>query len=152
MEPRGEMLKIAQANLEKDGELAPVALVEFKDDRVIVGLAGWGGTADERRATIAALGLHMAEMEPWRITVASDTYWKASSDPTIDGSLADDVEAQEAIMVASLDRDGRCETLIQPYVRHQSLDALTIEWGESKEMPAQAFLLEPFFESKGDSR
>ena len=143
-----DLLATAQENLRRSGSLLPVLLVEGAKESAIVGIQEFGRTADLRRAQLYAIGVRLAPMRPRRVTAVVDTYWKESDiELPLRRSLADDPEAEEAIVVTSLDSRGLSRLLVCPYERHPRLEGLKIEFKPVLRLPGQAetYLLEAFF-------
>jgi hypothetical protein len=142
----GEMMESARANLREHGELLPVLYVRGESD-LLVGLAGLPGNADARGLLMEMLGRKTAHLRPTLVIAVMDAYMARADALPPSGSLADDPGAEECVMVASLDVEGRSSILVSPYERRPSLDGLAIEFGEVQQWAdgTRLFTLEAFF-------
>lgn len=141
-----EMMETAKANLREHGELLPVLYVRGETE-LLVGLSVLPGDADGRGRLMEAVGRRTAHLRPTLVIAVMDAYIALPGEPPPTGSLADDPGAEECVIVASLDNDGRASVLVCPYERHPSLEGLEIEFGEVQEGfdDARLFTLEAYF-------
>jgi len=140
----------AKRNLERDGYLAPVLLVEVEGgDSALVGINGFGPTVEQRAALLFALGRQLVALRPRRATLVTDAYVKAG-DELPEGSLADDPAATECLCVCSMDRHGRLRVLTVTYDRTPTLEGTLIEFtGEHLSDEGEPFLLLAFWAGAG---
>jgi hypothetical protein len=138
----------AKENLERDGYLPPVLLVEG-DETALVGIRGFGPTASERQAMLFLLGRRLARLAPQRATLVSDAYIKVG-DEVPQHSLADDPAAEECIAVVSQRRNGRVCAITVKYDRTPTLERTVIEFKAEEEMrDAEPYLLLAFWRGAG---
>ncbi len=146
-----DLMETAKANLRRDGELVPVLFVEGRRN-AMVAIREMAATSDGRAEILRAAGTAFSADQPTRITAVMDAYLGADVPKT--GSLADDPEATECVVVSSLDARGRARMLVCSYERIPTLERLEFEFGEVREMDegARLFLLEAFFEGVREAR
>jgi hypothetical protein len=120
------MLESAKKNLEEDGELMPVLLTQYLDNRkpnVIFGLAF--NNSEEKRKTYAALK-ELFKIDPPDAIVMVNDSWVKTVDVKADPGAVERMEQNgvrnetgrtEAIVVVVSPRDGKDTLIMQPYHR-----------------------------------
>lgn len=146
-----ELMAAAKQNLREHGELLPVVLIEGEDEELVVGIKQQGRTAEIRRLMMFALGREFADHRPAAVTSVLDAFMRRGESESNAGSLADDPDARECLVVARLTRQGECGTLLCPYERHATLEGLEVDFGRVEEFAGPEFpLLEAFFLGAGN--
>lgn len=134
-------LEIAKGNLQRDGELAPVLMIDGKDGEgvcthLLIDSSGGWNSQQVRGQFVWRLGLTLGyAYRAERFLVVSDSYVRTA--PIEEGyevpknGLKTDPEAQECILVAAYEKDGTTSIIHSTY---QKVDG-EYQFGETIKMP-----------------
>lgn len=136
------LLRHAEANLRRFGRLAPIVIIEGRDETAVLDIGlQWGPSAGERRRLFYRLGMLLGfGLDAVRVIAVFDGYHRVDPGDVMrplpaSGSLEDDPAARDAILVVEMKRDGG-SALVEPYDKIVTLDGTT-------------FVFEPAFAGDG---
>lgn len=133
-----DMLAIARANLERDGDLMPIVFLLTGGGKVIaIGLADLGPTVETKRATYAAVS-RMAALERAVAAITINDTWMVKADATLSREEVDRVRPSEhpnrveGLVASIILPDGSLSGMIsQTYHREEG----GIRWDPAEQLP-----------------
>ena len=144
------MCRVAMDDLQEDGELVPILLVDVDGGPVLVPLERFGPTVVQRRERMLWLGSEFANrgQQPEQATLIADAYARRlqpGEEPVIHGSLADHPDASHCLTVTTRTADGAFSGRRYPYTREATLDGLKIAFDPPEDDAGTSTLLDAFF-------
>lgn len=125
------LLRVAEVNLRRFGRLAPIVIIEGRDETAVLDIGlQWGPTSGERRRFFYRLGMLLGfGLDAVRAIAIFDGYHRVDPGDVMrplpaSGSLEDDPAARDAIFIVEMKSDGG-RALVEPYDKIVTLDGTT---------------------------